>query len=271
MSDTRIHPTAIVESGAALGTGVQIGAYAVIGADAKVGDNCRIGAHSVVTGNTEMGSECVVHPHAVVGGEPQDLKYHGEPTRLILGARNHIRENVTLNIGTESGGGVTTVGDDCILMACSHVAHDCTVGNRVILANNVMLAGHVQVQDFAILNGGVGIHHFTTVGRFAYVGGLSRITKDIPPFTIVEGHPSRVRGINVIGLKRGGLSDAAIRALKDAYRVLYRSDRTMADALKGLAAEFAEVPEVIELVSFLRASGGGRQGRQGEDPNRGHA
>jgi UDP-N-acetylglucosamine acyltransferase len=267
----QVHPTAVVEAGAELGEGVSVGAYAVVGAAARIGDRCRIMAHAVVEGHTELGPDCSVHPTAVVGGPPQDLKYSGEPTRLVVGARNMIREGVTLNIGTLHGGGVTRVGDDNIFMACSHVAHDCVVGNRVILANNVMLAGHVRVQDGAILNGGVGIHHFTTVGTLAYVGGLSRITRDVPPYHIVEGHPSRVRGVNVIGLRRAGLAEESIAAVKQAYKLLYRSDLTMSDALARLRVDFADVSEVQNLVRFLEATGSGRQGRQGEDPNRRHS
>lgn len=267
----QVHPTAVVADGAELGEGVSVGAYAVVGPAARIGDRCRIMAHAVVDGHTELGPDCSVHPTAVVGGPPQDLKYSGEPTRLVVGARNMIREGVTLNIGTVHGGGVTRIGDDNIFMACSHVAHDCEVGNRVILANNVMLAGHVRVQDGAILNGGVGIHHFTTVGTLAYVGGLSRITKDVPPYHIVEGHPSRVRGVNVIGLRRAGLGEEAIAAVKQAYKLLYRSDLTMHDALARLRVDFADVAEVQNLVRFLEATGSGRQGRQGEDPNRRHS
>lgn len=266
MTGTHIHPTAIVEAGASLGTGVRIGPYAVVGSHVVLGDGCEVMAHAVVQGHTEVGAGTCIHGHAVLGGPPQDLKYRGEPTRLVVGERNQIRENVTLNVGTVQGGGVTRVGSHNMLMANCHVAHDCTVGDRVILANNVMLAGHVVVQDGAILNGGVGVHHFTTVGAYAYVGGLSRITKDVPPFHIVEGHPSRVRGINVIGLKRAGFPEATVQAVKEAHKLLFRSDLTMKDALRRIKVDFAGVPEVMELVRFLEASEGGRQGRQGERP-----
>jgi len=263
-----IHPTAIVAEGARLGSGVRIGPHACVGPLVVLGDGCRVDANAVVDGCTEIGAETRIHPNAVVGGPPQDLKYKGTDTQLVVGARNMIREGVTINTGTEVGGGITRVGDDNVLMANAHVAHDCIVGSHVIVANNVMLAGHVRVEDGAILNGGAGIHHFTTVGSYAYVGGLSRVTKDVPPFTIVEGHPARVRGVNVIGLKRARFSEPTIRAVKDAFKLLYRSDRPMKDALAQLKVDLADVPEVQQLVRFLEATEGGRQGRQNEDRGR---
>jgi len=263
-----VHPSAVVEDGAELAPGVKVGACAVIGPRVRLENGVEVMAHAVVDGNTQIGASTVIFPHAVIGGRPQDMKYKGGDTRLVVGERNTIREGVTINTGTEIGGGVTRLGDANVLMANAHVAHDCVIGNRVILANNVMLAGHVCVHDGAILNGGVGVHHFTTIGTFAYVGGLSRITRDVPPFTIVEGHPSRVRGLNLIGLKRAGFKDAAIKALKEAYRLLYRADLPVRDALARLKVDFAAVQEVQELVRFIEASGSGRQGRQGESPGR---
>jgi UDP-N-acetylglucosamine acyltransferase len=263
-----VHPTAVVEEGAELGPGVRIGPYAVIGPRVRLGQGVEVMAHAVVEGSTQIGASTLVFPHAVIGGRPQDMKYRGGDTKLVIGGRNVLREGVTINTGTELGGGVTRLGDGNVLMANAHVAHDCILGNRVILANNVMLAGHVRVHDGAILNGGAGVHHFTTIGTFAYVGGLSRITRDVPPYTIVEGHPSRVRGLNLIGLKRARFPDATIQALKEAYRLLYRADLPAKDALARLKVDFASVTEVQELVRFLEASGGGRLGRQGESPGR---
>jgi len=271
VSGVSIHPTAIVEKGAELGPGVVIAAYAVIGPAVRLAEEVQIGPHAVISGETEIGAATRVMAHACIGGPPQDLKFRDERTRLVIGARNRLREGVTVNVGTEQGGGTTRLGDDNFLMANAHVAHDCVVGNRVILANNVMLAGHVAVQDGAILNGGVGVHHFTTIGRLSYVGGLSRITQDVPPFTIVEGHPARVRGVNLIGLRRARLPDAVVKAIKEAYRVLYRGDLPVRDALAQLKVDWAEVEDVQELVRFLEASEAGRQGRQGERPGRGLA
>ncbi|MCZ6787970.1 MAG: acyl-ACP--UDP-N-acetylglucosamine O-acyltransferase [Planctomycetota bacterium] len=263
-----VHPTAVVEDGAELAESVSVGPYAVIGPDVRVGRGCVIHGHAVLSGNTEIGEGNVVHPHAVLGGSPQDLKYADEPTRLVMGDRNVVREGVTINTGTVQGGGSTTVGSECVFMANSHVAHDCVLGDRVILANNVMLAGHIKVRTGAIVNGGAGIHHFTTIGEYAYIGGLSRITNDVPPFTIVEGHPSRVRGVNVIGLKRARMSPEAIAAIKEAFKLLFRSDHPVREACAHLEDEFASVPEVLTLVEFMRAREGGRLGRQNESPRR---
>lgn len=268
MKGPAIHPTAIVEAGAEIAPGVSVGPYAVIGPRVRLGAGCRVDAHAVLRGDTEIGAGTEIHAHAVVGGEPQDLKYQGGNTRLVVGERNRIREGVTINLGTEVGGGETRIGDDNVLMANAHVAHDCVLGSRIILANNVMLAGHVRVQDGAILNGGAGVHHFTTVGAFSYVGGLSRITRDVTPFTIVEGHPSRVRGVNVIGLKRARFDEETIRAIKEAYKRIYRSDRPARDAIASLRVDFADVEPVQSMVRFLEASESGRQGRQGEEPGR---
>jgi UDP-N-acetylglucosamine acyltransferase len=268
LSGSAIHPTAIIEHGAELARDVVVGPYAVIGPRVRLRQGCRVDAHAVVAGDTEIGAGTEIHAHAVVGGEPQDLKYRGSETRLVVGERNRIREGVTINLGTEVGGGETRIGDDNILMANSHVAHDCVLGSRIIVANNVMLAGHVRVHDGAILNGGAGVHHFTTIGSYAYVGGLSRITRDVPPFTIVEGHPSRVRGLNVIGLKRAHFPEETIAAIKEAYKRIFRSDRPVRDAVASLRVDFADVEPVQMLVRFLEASESGRQGRQGEEAGR---
>jgi UDP-N-acetylglucosamine acyltransferase len=264
-----VHPAAIVSPGAELGPGVSVGAYAIVGPHVRAGEGTRIHAHAIVDGHTHLGAGNEVFPHTVLGGVPQDLKYRGEPTRLVVGDGNVFREGVTVNLGTAQGGYETVIGSRNLLMANAHVAHDCVVGDRVILANNVMLAGLVRVQDGAIVNGGAGIHHFTTVGRLAYVGGLSRITRDIPPYSIVEGHPSRVRGVNVIGLRRAGLGEPTILAIKEAWKRLFRGDSPMRESLRDVERDFAEVPEVLELVAFLRKSEEGRLGRQGEDPGRG--
>ena len=263
-----VHPTAVVSDGAQLADDVHVGPYAVVGPKVRMGRGCRIEAHGVVTGSTRMGEHNRIHSHAVIGSDPQDRKYRGEETHLVVGDRNVFREGVTVNTGTVQGGGTTQIGSRCAFLANSHVAHDCIVGDHVLLANNVMLAGHVRLHDRATINGGAGIHHFTTVGRCVYVGGLTRITRDVPPFMIVEGHPSRVRGVNVIGLKRAGYSEETILILKEAFRTLYRSDLVLKDAMERLEKQFSGCPELLELVSFLRASELGRQGRQFESPDR---
>ena len=268
MSGTLIHPTAVIEEGAVIGEGVQLGPYAVIGSHVTIRERAVVHAHAVIAGHTTIGAETVIHAHAVVGGPPQDLKYLGSATRLIVGCRNMIREGVTINIGTEQGGGETRVGDDNVIMANAHIAHDCIVGSKCIIANNVMLAGHVVIQDGVNLAGGAGVHHFATVGTCAYVGGLSRIARDVPPYTIVEGHPSRVRGINVIGLRRHGMPEETIQAVKAAYKQLFKSDDPMSEVVKRVQKEFEDVPEVQRLVEFLERSTEGRLGRQGEDADR---
>lgn len=268
MSGSGIHPTAIIEPGARIGEGVRIGPYAVIGPHVQLGDSCEVQAHAVITGSTTLGAHNRIHSHAVVGGEPQDRKYRGANTSLVIGSGNWIREHATIHTGTEVAGGVTTIGDDCILMANAHVAHDCNLGSRVILANNVMLAGHTRIEDGAILNGGAGVHHFTTVGTLAYIGGLSRITQDIPPYVIADGRPARPRSVNVIGLKRAGFDDETIRCIKSAFKLLYRSDRQVRDALDELRSTHPDVPQVQRMVDFVEATEEGRQGRQFEDPDR---
>jgi len=268
VNDSLIHPTAVVELGAELGEGVRLGPYVVIGPAVKLADHVVVHSHAVVGGNTQVGAATVIHAHAVIGGPPQDLKYLGSDTTLRIGERNLIREGVTINTGTEKGGGQTIVGDDNIIMANAHVAHDCVIGNRCIIANNVMLAGHVRVEDGVNLAGGAGVHHFATVGTYAYVGGLSRITRDAPPFTVVEGHPMRVRGVNVVGLKRAGLDEPSIQAIKSAFKRLFKSDAPVVDSLARVRAEFPDVTEVLYLADFVERSNLGRQGRQCEKQGR---
>ena len=268
MSGSLIHPTAVIELGAELGEGVRLGPYVVIGPAVKLAEHVVVHAHAVVGGATQIGAATVIHAHAVIGGPPQDLKYLGSDTTLRIGERNLIREGVTINTGTEKGGGETIVGNDNIIMANAHVAHDCVIGDRCIVANNVMLAGHVVVEDGVNLAGGAGVHHFATVGMYAYIGGLSRITRDAPPFTVVEGHPMRVRGVNVVGLKRAGLDDETIQAIKSAFKLLFKSDEPMAEAIETVRAEFGSVPEIVYLLDFIERSNAGRQGRQGEAQGR---
>jgi len=268
VSAQNVHYTAVIEEGAVVDPTVRIGPYAVIGAHVRLGPNVNIYAHAVIDGATSVGEGTVLHAHCVVGGPPQDLKYLGSDTQLRIGCRNMIREGVTINTGTEKGGGETVVGDDNIIMANAHIAHDCIVGNRCIIANNVMLAGHVVLQDGVNLAGGAGVHHFATVGSCAYVGGLSRIARDVPPYMIVEGHPSRVRGVNVIGLRRTGMSEETIAAVKSAYKLLFKSDEPQSDAIKRVQSEFADVPAVLLLAEFLARSTEGRLGRQEEDSDR---
>jgi UDP-N-acetylglucosamine acyltransferase len=222
-------------------------------------------ANVTVMGDTEMGAGNVVFPGAVLGAPPQDLKFRGERTQLRIGDRNHFREHVTVHPGTGSGGGVTVIGSDNLLMVGSHVAHDCRVGDHAILANHVLLAGHVTVRDRAILNGASACHHFTTVGRMAYVGGLTRITQDVHPFTIVEGHPARVRACNSIGMERAGVAPEDVALVRSAVYAILVSDKTpAAEAMATLEREHPGHALLSELVGSIRAAAAGRQGRAAE-------
>ena len=231
---TKIHATAVISPGAELGADVEIGPYTVVGPGVRVGDRTRVGAQVVIEGVTQIGEDNVIVGQASLGGAPQDLSYRGEPTRLEIGNDNTIREFVTINRGTVKGGGVTSVGNDCLFMACCHVAHDCDIRDRVILGNNVLLAGHVLVERQANISGAAAAHHFVTVGEFAYVGGMTRMVQDVPPYMIVEGHEGRVRGVNVIGLKRGGHEDAEVEELRALFKQIFRSGEPRRRVLEKL-------------------------------------
>ncbi|MFH0910981.1 MAG: acyl-ACP--UDP-N-acetylglucosamine O-acyltransferase [Planctomycetota bacterium] len=257
-----IHPTAIIEPGAEIGPDATIGPYAFVGGKVRMGARCRLHPHAAVTGRTTLGSGNTVHPGAVLGGDPQDLKFSGEETELIVGDGNTFREGVTVNIGTASGGERTVIGNHCLLMACAHVAHDCRLGDRVVLANGVLLAGHIVVEDGAILSGLAAVHHFATIGRLSFVGGMSAVRQDVPPFLLMEGNPARPRRLNLVGLKRNGFSAETMAALKKVFRLVYRSNLTRSQALKEVAAlDIYPLPEVQEIMKSFRASEAGRQGR----------
>ena len=259
----KIHPTAVIAKGAELGLDVTIGPYSVIGPYVKIGDGTAVGPQVVIDGVTTIGRENRFLGQANVGGAPQDLSYEDEPTQLTLGDRNTIREFVTINRGTVKGGGVTRVGNRCLFMACSHVAHDCEIGDGVQLGNNVLLAGHVAVGQDAIVNGAAAAHQFVTIGRNAYVGGLTRVIQDVPPFLILEGHPARVRKVNVIGLERAGVPAEEIHELRLAFRRLFRAEDTRARVLASLEAD-AKGALVKELVAALRNTELGQKGRYRE-------
>jgi UDP-N-acetylglucosamine acyltransferase len=257
----KIHPTAVIAPGAEIGVDVEIGPYCVVGSHVKIGDRTRIGPQVVIDGVTTIGEDNLIVGQAGLGGPPQDLSYKGEPTQLLIGDRNTIREFVTINRGTVKGGGITRIGNDCLLMACSHVAHDCDLRDRIILANNALLAGHVLVGENANISGGSAAHHFVTIGAFAYVGGMTRMVQDVPPYMILEGHPSRVRGVNKIGLARGGHAADAIEALEVAFRRIYRSGNTRKQTLEALKLEFPGSPLLMNLVKALEDTEKGAKGR----------
>ena len=250
-----IHPSAQVDPGARLGANVSVGAFAVIGPDVEIGDNTRIDAHCVVTGPTRIGRDNHFHPHAAIGGDPQDKKFAGERTELVIGDRNCVREFTTINRGTGDGGGVTRIGSDNWILAYAHVAHDCQVGNHCVFSNNATLAGHVEVGDYVILSGFAGIHQFCRIGSHAFIGMGALVNGDVPPYLMVaaEGY-SRPRGINAEGLKRRGFDAARIAAIKRAYRTLYMAGAPMAAAREQLAPVAAEFEDVRLMLEFIERS-----------------
>ncbi|MBK8179796.1 MAG: acyl-ACP--UDP-N-acetylglucosamine O-acyltransferase [Planctomycetes bacterium] len=258
---TEVHSTAVVHPDAQLGVDVTIGPYSVVGARVRIGDRTRLGPHVVVDGVTSLGSDNFVVGQANLGGPPQDLSYKNEPTQLEIGDRNTIREFVTINRGTVKGGGITRIASDCLFMACSHVAHDCEVRERVIMANCVLLAGHCYVGEGANISGAAAAHHFVTIGAYAYIGGMTRINQDVPPFMLLEGHPARVRGVNEIGLQRAGFALADIERLWTAFRSLYRSGDPKRRTIDRLRADEANPQLVRDLLDNLERTEQGQKGR----------
>lgn len=246
-----IHPTAIISESARLGSNVTIGPYAIIEGDTEIGDRTEIRAHACIKRFTTLGPENVIHEGAVLGGEPQDLGFRECESYLRIGARNQIREGVTMHRGTQAGS-ETVVGSDCFIMAYSHVAHNCRLGDRVIIANNVALAGHIEIEDRVFISGGVVVHQFCRIGRLAMIGGNSKIVQDCLPFITTDGVPGRASGLNVVGLKRAGYKSSEIQKLKEAYRLLLRSGLSLADAL----ARLDEIDDalVVHLAGFARKS-----------------
>jgi UDP-N-acetylglucosamine acyltransferase len=253
----KIHPTAVIHPQAELDTSVSVGPFTVIGPEVRVGANTEIGPHVVIKGPTVMGPDNQVGSFATLGGDPQDMKFGGEQTMLTIGGNNRIREYVSIHRGTVSGRGVTTIGSDNLLMAYSHVAHDCIIGNQVILANAATLGGHVEIGDKATLGGLVAVHQFTRIGSHAYIGGMSGISKDIPPYLIVAGirNKMRITGINKIGLQRSGFSEAEIKMLQQAFRIIFRTPALLLEeALTKTMVEIPECEPVTRLVEFFRTA-----------------
>ena len=249
-----IHPTAIIDPRAKLGAGVSVGPYTVIDGDVEIGEGTTIGAHNVITGHTKIGRDNRIFHFCSIGEANQDKKYRGEPTRLEVGERNTIREYCTLNRGTVQDAGVTRVGDDNWIMAYCHVAHDCQVGSHTVFANHATLAGHVHIGDYTILGGFVGVHQFVKVGAHVMAGISSVVTQDVPPYLTIAGNPCVPHGINSEGLKRRGFSPESLAALKRAYRTLYKSGLSLAQAREELERQGAEIPEIASLARFLAAS-----------------
>jgi UDP-N-acetylglucosamine acyltransferase len=253
---TAIHPAAFVDERAQLGAGVTVEPGAIIGPHVRIGDRTRVGSHALVTGWTRVGHDCQIHHGAVVGSPPQDLKYSGEQSYLEVGDHTVLREYTTLNLASDPGG-TTRVGHHCLLMAYSHVAHDCVVGDHVIIANSVQMAGYVTIDDWAIIGGGSVIHQFVRVGRHSMIGGGSRVVQDVLPFVRLAGNPPRLGGTNSIGLERRGFSAETRRAIDAAYRILFRKRLTVEEAVAVLRETYPAVPEIEHLARFAETSSRG--------------
>jgi UDP-N-acetylglucosamine acyltransferase len=250
---TQIHPTAVIEPGAVLGQGVQVGPWCHVGPEVSIGDGSRLMSHVVVEGDTAIGDGVTLFPFCAVGQAPQDLKYRGEPTRCEIGDRTQVREHCTVNRGTVTGTGVTRVGSDCLLMAVVHVAHDCDIGDGVIIANNVVMGGHVAIGAGAVIGGSAALHQFVRIGRGAMVGGVSGVEADVIPFGSVLGNRARLTGLNVIGLRRRGVDRAGLMSLRAAVRRLFGPDEVFSARLAEVRAAYADDPLVQELLAFMDA------------------
>lgn len=253
--NVHVHPTSEI------GLDVEIGPFSYIGPNCRVGDGTRIHNNVTLVANTVLGEGNEVFSSAVIGAIPQDKKYRGEESWVIIGNNNIIRECVTINGGTTQGRGITRIGHRNLIMASCHIAHDCILEDDITMANNVLLGGHVKIEHGASFGGLAAMHHFVTIGQHAFVGGLARVTQDVPPFMLVEGNPVRVWSINKVGLKRQGFTPEAIRALKEAHRILFRSRISRHEALEGLRRDYGHIPEAMALVEFIENTDKGNQGR----------
>jgi UDP-N-acetylglucosamine acyltransferase len=259
-----VHPTAVVESGARIGADVRIGAHCVISSEAVIGRGTVLENGVTVMGDVRIGERNRIYPNCVIGGEPQDVSYRGTATRVEIGDGNVIREGVTINRGSEKEDGVTSIGSSNFLMACSHVAHDCRIGDHVIIANGTLLGGHVRVQSRASLSGAVAVHHWATIGGWSFVAGLSRVLHDVPPFMLCEGSPARPRCINVVALRRSGFDHDSIEAISEAHRLLYRAKVGLEPAREILRQQGMLGLHVAQLLEFLTLQQQGRHGRARE-------
>jgi UDP-N-acetylglucosamine acyltransferase len=250
---TNIHPSAVIDAKAEISSSAIIGPFCVIGPEVRLGDNVELLSHVVVAGRTSIGAGTRIFPFASIGHRPQDLKYKGEPSTLEIGGNNQIREHVTMNPGTEGGGMVTRVGDNCLFMASAHVAHDCILGDNVIMANNATLAGHVTVGEFAFLGGLSAVHQFVRIGRHAMIGGMSGVEADVIPFGTVIGNRAHLNGLNIVGLRRRGFSRDEIHTLRNAYRMLFAPEGTLQERVSDVEEQFAGNAAVMEIVAFIRS------------------
>ena len=250
--ETEVHPSAVVEPGAQLGQGCQVGPFCHVGPDAKLGDGVILKSHVVISGDTEVGEDSTLFPFACIGEIPQDLKFRGEKTRLVIGARNRIREHVTMNTGTEGGGGITRVGDDGLFMAGCHVAHDVQVGNRVIIVNNAALAGHCLIEDDVIIGGLSGVHQWVRIGQGAIIGAVTMVTNDVIPHGLVQAPRGELDGLNLVGLKRRGVARSDITALRAAFQMLAQGEGSFQERARRLGEE-TESDYVRQIVNFITA------------------
>ena len=248
----KIHQTAVIETGAELGDGVEVGPFSVIGPNVSLSDGTKLHSHVVVSGHTEVGANTHIFPFASIGHQPQDLKFQGEISNLKIGANNIIREHVTINPGTEGGGLLTEIGNNCLFMVGSHVAHDCKIGNHVILANNATLAGHVVLEDFVILGGLSAVHQFVRIGRHAMVGGMSGVEQDIIPYGSALGNRARMSGLNIVGLKRRGFSRTEVANLRKAYRLLFAEEGTLSERMEDVSEMYSDNEPVMDIIAFIR-------------------
>ncbi len=256
MSAASVHPTALVAPDAQLGEGVEVGPFAIIGPQVTVGRGSKVAARAILEQNVRLGEECSVGTGSILGGRPQDLKYAGEETWVEIGDHTVIREYCTINRGTTQSR-VTRLGKHCLVMTYVHIAHDCHIGDRVILTNGVQLAGHVTVDQCAIISGLTPVHQFVKIGAFAFIGGMSRVTKDVPPYTKAVGNPMKLYGLNAVGLQRHGFTPETVSELKKAYRLFFRSGLNISQALERARAELTPLPEVESFLSFIEASARG--------------
>ncbi len=253
MSSSNIHPTAIVDPKAKIAESAQIGPYCIIGPDVELGDNVQLKAHVVIDGRTRVGADTIIHAFVSLGSAPQDLKYAGEPSELIIGKNNMIREYTTMNPGTKDGGMVTRVGDNCLFMMSTHVAHDCQLGHNVIMANNATLGGHVHVGDFVIIGGLAAVHQFIRIGDHAIIGGMSGVESDVIPYGRVKGERAFLHGLNLIGLERRGFTKDDIRSLQRAFNQLFGDEGTMEQRIDSVLQDFSDHETAMKIIDFAKA------------------
>jgi len=264
MTTSNIHPTAVIDPRAQLHEGVEVGPHCIVGPLVSIGSGTQLIANVTIMGKVSLGRGNRVFPGAVLGGDPQDVSYRGSETQVVIGDDNLIREGVTINRGSEKEDGITRLGDKNFLMACCHIAHDCKLGDHIIIANGSLLGGHVHVEDYASLSGAVAVHHFTTIGSYSFVGGLSRVLHDVPPFMLCEGAPARPRCINIVALKRHEFTTHVIDCLAEAHRLIYRAKVGVDPAREILRGNGQLVPQVNQLFAFIEGQQDGRHGRSRE-------